>query len=302
MAQKEIVKQGTRAPFLLLNLLFATMAPWIAVSTTATTAYATAMTPHEFGPLQFQAPNTWTCQTDAENYICLSPTVDNSSASAIVVSYKLKSTQDNLDIYQDQLGRPRPLQNNEVQSMSVPKGVRRIQLNSLTWIEGIQLGSEVQNYYTHYYATTTNVNAILASISIPEQNYAAEKPTIQSIISTFKIKENTNYTTGAGSVALPGSVGGGGQKYAATQSQNSKTIVIMGKRWPKMYLLLGLGLIVTLALLAYAILLEYSGIIFNVDQYPQFTQLRECLTFWRIHYNMKLCLSDYQGSDPHGFS
>lgn len=211
-----------------------------------------ADTRQSFGPLQFQVPNDWSCQTDADNYICLSPGDEVTPASALVVSYKLKSAQDSLEIYQDQLNRPRQIQNNEVLLNSVPKGVRRLTLGQHVWVEGIQLGSEVQNYYTHYYATTTSANAILASISIPERKYEAQKALINKIVQSFQIREGEGSQPGGNlSGATDNTRISSGKKLTSANS-----IVFMGKRWPKMYLLIGLGLIVTLALLAYAVMLE----------------------------------------------
>jgi hypothetical protein len=146
-------------------------------------AWADAM---DFGPVSFNTPTGWKCQVDGQSMICLDESATSKKNAALVVTYKNKSGEDSLAVYKDQLARPRILQQGEVAAPSQPKGVREMNINGQTWIEGIHYASEMSNYYTHYYATTAFDRAVLVSVSIEDSAHAdmlkVLQPTVDSLV------------------------------------------------------------------------------------------------------------------------
>lgn len=209
--------------------------------------------PQTFGPLSLQLPEGWACQTDAQTLICLDRSPSSQQNAALVVSYKRRGGEDSLTIYKDQLSRPRHLSQGEVNSPSQPKGVREMTINRAKWIEGIHFGSEINGYYTHYYATVAGPYAILVSISVQDEAYEKMieffKPTVNSFLLNIpQTLDDTRAQNQAHTTEHSGSLFD--FKSGRPQMQ------IMGYSVRKTYIYVGGALLVALGLLAYALFMD----------------------------------------------
>lgn len=222
-----------------LALFFISFFFWLPFSE----AHAESLT---LGPIVIQIPPGWQCQPQDQNFICLDKSATSKKNSAIVVSFKKRTAEDSLVVYRDQLSRPRTLHDGDVAIPSQPLGVHDISLNGATWIEGIHNGSEIPQYYTHYYATVASQYAILVSLSIEKSAYHESLPLLKPIIDSMKLninQEQNDIANGPSTYANPEALG------------TAKTSVeIMGHQIPRLYIYIAVGLIAGLALLGYALL------------------------------------------------
>lgn len=140
-----------------------------------------------FGPVSFNLPIGWGCQTKENNLICLDNSPVSKKNSAIVLNYKYRTAEDSLAVYRDQLSRPRTLYDGEIAKPSIPQGIRDLNINGITWIEGIHLGSEMTDYYTLYYVTVVDPFAILMSLSIEKSTYKERINVLKDSIYSLKI-------------------------------------------------------------------------------------------------------------------
>ena len=201
----------------------------------------------KFGPLSLSIPNSWTCQVAQENFICLDDSTKAQRNSAIVVNYKPKSAKDSLAVYKDHLSRPRPLKQDEVSFLSQPKGTKEMIINGQTWVEGIHLGSEIPDYYTHYYATSTENYAILISFSAHHSTYNTVMPLLSQTVQSFRLSPD---------FVIPGTNPGANQSVEREFGKNSVSknrIQVMGYSIKKVHLILVVAGILVLGLLGYAI-------------------------------------------------
>jgi hypothetical protein len=220
--------------------------------------------PTQYGPVTIDMPTGWSCQTEDPNMICLDESGSTEKTSALVISYKRKSPEDDLVVYKDQLSRPRQLQTGEI---SVPSQVIEIKstvISDTTWIEGVHLNAEVTDYYTHYYATVTGDWAVLTSVSIHKDSYADQLPALKLSIQNIKLNPHFQLLTGGTSGTansgnqLDGTPAATPLAYGATEAQNhpTKYMTVAGVKVKKLYLLIALGLIIVIGLLAYAVMMD----------------------------------------------
>lgn len=204
-----------------------------------------------FGPMQFKLPDGWNCQTEGQNFICIDPSPASLHNSALVVSFKRRSGEDSLNVYKDQLSRPRTLTVDELTTPSQPKKVRELKINGVQWVEGIHLGSEIQEYFTHYFATVAGNFAVLVSISIHQSSYDQGLPAFQPTIDSFTltVPQTAQDLSGAVSSNIPPAMSPASRK-------SVKRFEILGYKIPRTYVYLGGAFIAVLALLGYALISE----------------------------------------------
>jgi hypothetical protein len=218
--------------------------------------------PTQYGPVTIDLPTGWNCQTEDPNMICLDESGSSEKTSAIVISYKRKSPEDDLVVYKDQLSRPRQLQSGEVSVPSQVIEIKNMVISDTTWIEGVHLNAEVTDYYTHYYATVTGDWAVLASMSIHKDTYAEQLPKLKASIQNIILNPHFQLLSGGGAVAggnqMDGAGGATPLAYGTTDAQNhpGKYMTIAGVKVKKLHLLIGLGLLLVLGLLGYAVMMD----------------------------------------------
>jgi len=208
-----------------------------------------------FGPVTFQLIPGWVCNKDNQNLVCLDKSPQSKKNSALVLSLKIRSSEDSLPVYRDQLSRPRTLYQGDMASPSIPKGIKDRTINSDLWVEGIHIGSEIPEYYTHYLATVSGEYAVLISVSVLQTEYTEGLKTLEPIISSLKLTtpQTKNDIEGGGPIVNP-FTNGQNQNPAQALQQSANRIVVLGYSLPKMYVFLAAGLLVVLGLLGYAIL------------------------------------------------
>jgi hypothetical protein len=118
--------------------------------------------------MSFELPPRWTCQLEQAEWVCEDGSEGPQKSAIIILTAKERGAIDRLDIYEDELSRPRPLRDtngNPLGRSSRVIFVRSEAIGARTWIHGRQFESEVPNYYTEYFATVDDQIAILVTFS-----------------------------------------------------------------------------------------------------------------------------------------
>jgi hypothetical protein len=211
-----------------------------------------------YGPVTMTLPAGWNCTIDDPNYICLDEAQGQQKSSAVVISYKRRSAEDNLTIYKDQLSRPRQIQVDELYKQSEVRQVSEVLLSETTWVSGTHLNSEIQDYITQYLATISGDWAVLISISVHQNNYNTLYPPLQAAAQSIRLNPrfhllNNNAASGAGQAGTAATPEG---YNVGKISKPKSTINVLGLNISKTYFFLGLGFILVLFLLGYALLAD----------------------------------------------
>jgi hypothetical protein len=118
--------------------------------------------------ISFELPPGWGCKIEQTEWVCSDRAESPQSSAIIILTAKDRGTIDRLDLYEDELSRPRPLRDtngNPLGRSSRVFFVRPEIISTRTWIHGRQFESEVPNYYTDYFATVDDQIAILVTFS-----------------------------------------------------------------------------------------------------------------------------------------
>lgn len=120
----------------------------------------------------FELPANWSCKLEGTEWVCVSQLEKQSKEAIIILTAKEMGPSDNLEAYKNHLKTPRAVISPDGKTVSSQVlNVRETQLNGHTWIDGMQLGSEIASYYTRYLATTKDKLALLVSFSAHKNHY-----------------------------------------------------------------------------------------------------------------------------------
>jgi hypothetical protein len=138
--------------------------------------------------ISFELPPGWRCELEQVEWVCTDRAESPQSSAIIILTAKERGTIDRLDLYEDELSRPRPLRDtngNPLGRSSRILFVRSEPISTRMWVHGRQFESEVPNYYTDYFATVDEQIAILvtfsAHTSVFDRAFAQFYPSMASI-------------------------------------------------------------------------------------------------------------------------
>ncbi len=122
--------------------------------------------------LSFEMPEAWKCQLEHTEWVCRSEIDKESKESIIILTAKEVGPTDSFESYMSHLSKP---QNNVTKPTNTTSKViyapKKILVNDHTWVDGLQLSSEVPNYFTRYLATIKDKVAVLVTFSAHKDHY-----------------------------------------------------------------------------------------------------------------------------------
>ncbi len=122
--------------------------------------------------LSFELPPNWRCRNEVTEWVCISKFSKKSKEAIIILTAKEKGPTDSLQQYEGHLKQKKTLTTKKgKQIMSHVYTVKKVQINGHTWVDGLHISSEVENYYTRYMATTKGPIAVLVTFSGHRQHY-----------------------------------------------------------------------------------------------------------------------------------
>ncbi len=141
--------------------------------------------------ISFELPDNWGCELEGTEWVCVnkfSKKFNEKKDAVIILTAKEKGPSDSLEAYEAHLKTPRKLVNSKAQNyVSELKQVKQRKISLQTWVDGLHLGSEVQNYYTRYLATTKSQIAILVTFTAHKEQYSKYANDFIRAIQSLKI-------------------------------------------------------------------------------------------------------------------
>lgn len=140
--------------------------------------------------MSFDIPDTWLCQIEGSEWICHPQSPNLTQEASIVMTAKEVGPNDTIQSYEDHLKKK--LQPVNSSSLSQSLQIKKIQINNMLWMDGLHLGSELNNYYTRYLAAIKNKLAILITFSAMKNQYIKYSPIFQKAINSLNVIVATN--------------------------------------------------------------------------------------------------------------
>jgi hypothetical protein len=156
--------------------------------------------------VSFELPGKWDCALENTEWVCRSAVADQAKESIIILTAKEVGPSDSIDAYEAHLKNPKsiPTKGGPVVQSQVVQ-MRNRSINNHTWVDGMHLSSEVQNYYTRYLATTKDRIAILVTFSAHKLYYTKySNDFFNAILSLRVVADSRMLTNPQGPGVRPG--------------------------------------------------------------------------------------------------
>lgn len=169
--------------------------------------------------IAFELPDGWNCNLEATEWVCRSQDPASSREAIIIFTAKEVGPTDSLPIYEQTINTERTLvsKSGAPAPSHLEQKAKQVQINDTTWIDGMQKGSEIPNYYTRYLATIKERIAILVTFSAHRDYYAKYSSVIFNAIKSLRVIASrgllNNPTSGAGGGGAQGIFSGGGNGF-----------------------------------------------------------------------------------------
>jgi hypothetical protein len=122
----------------------------------------------------FELADNWDCSLETTEWVCRSRDEKSTKEAIIILTAKEVGPTDSFAIYEQTINSVRDVPSRtgaKVPSKVVSKA-KVEQYNDQKWVDGMQLGSEIPNYFTRYVATIKDKIAILVTFSAHRQYYS----------------------------------------------------------------------------------------------------------------------------------
>ena len=139
--------------------------------------------------ISFEMPDSWNCQLEQTEWVCRSTDAKETREAIIILTAKEVGPTDNFGLYENHLNNPISATTKtgaQLTSKVVYKS-KQVQVNSQTWIDGLHISSEVNNYYTRYLATIKDKIAVLVTFSAHKDFYTKYSQDFFKSISSMRI-------------------------------------------------------------------------------------------------------------------
>lgn len=199
--------------------------------------------------LSFELPSGWECALESTEWICRNQESKSSKEAIIIFTAKEIGPTDSFVIYEQTINTPRNITDKSgkpIASQIVAKA-KQTKINDQLWIDGLQKGSEIPNYFTRYLATMKEKIAILITFSA-HVDYFAKYSTefIRAVQSLRVVASRSLLALPSGGPSAPNTSGVWGAASSAPEgaSMTGETPFGRKKRTTSnklMYILLSLG-------------------------------------------------------------
>lgn len=144
--------------------------------------------------ISFELPPGWNCTLEQTEWVCRSESSKESKEAVIILTAKEVGPTDSMQLYETHLNSPISLalkSGGNAESKVVYKA-KNVQVNDQPWIDGLHMGSEVQNYFTRYLATIKGKIAVLITFSAHKQYYAKYSQDFFKAVMSLRVIETKN--------------------------------------------------------------------------------------------------------------
>lgn len=141
--------------------------------------------------VSFELPDNWGCELEGTEWVCVNKfakKLNEKKEAVIILTAKEKGPSDSIESYETHLKTPRKLVNSKGKAyVSELKQVKQRKISLQSWVDGLHLGSEVENYYTRYLATTKGQIAMLVTFTAHKEHYSKYANDFIRAIQSLKI-------------------------------------------------------------------------------------------------------------------
>lgn len=208
----------------------------------------------------FELPDTWKCVLEHTEWVCRSESDKESKEAIIILTAKEVGPTDSFEAYTQHLNSPQSSSAKQGGSGTLSRVIspaKQVKINDHIWIDGLHMGSEVQNYYTRYLATIKDGISVLVTLSAHKNSYTKYSNDFFNTVKTLRVIASKNFMAKPdGGPVLPGQTYGT-QMNPATPSEmpgpNGVNGTSNGKTSTKTLLL---GIAIILAIIAAYVLIK----------------------------------------------
>jgi hypothetical protein len=167
--------------------------------------------------LSFELPDQWKCHLEATEWICRHSAEKAGKEAIIIFAAKEAGPNDSFSIYEQVISSPRLVTDKSGKSAmsSVSIKAKQSKYNDHFWMDGLQKGSEIPNFFTRYLATIKEKVAVLITFSARAETYAKYSPDFNRAVQSLRVKASNNLTN---RFAKSGS---GSSQWSSNQSSTS---------------------------------------------------------------------------------
>jgi hypothetical protein len=144
--------------------------------------------------ISFELPPSWNCSLEQTEWVCRSESSKESKEAVIILTAKEVGPTDSMALYESHLNSPIPLtlKGGGTAESKVVYKAKNVQVNDQPWMDGLHLGSEVQNYFTRYLATIKGRIAVLVTFSAHKQYYSKYSQDFFKAVMSLRVIETKN--------------------------------------------------------------------------------------------------------------
>ncbi len=143
----------------------------------------------------FELPDTWKCVLEHTEWVCRSESDKDSKEAIIILTAKEVGPTDSFEAYTQHLSVPQAStakQNGAGTASRVVYPPKQVKINDQIWIDGLHMGSEVQNYFTRYLATIKDRISVLVTFSAHKNYYTKYSPDFFKAVMSLRVIANKN--------------------------------------------------------------------------------------------------------------
>lgn len=140
----------------------------------------------------FELPDTWKCNLEHTEWVCRSESDKESKEAIIILTAKESGPTDSFDSYSQHLAQPQTSGPNKTVISKVVYQPKQIKINDQTWVDGLHVSSEVNNYYTRYLATIKDQIAILVTFSAHKNFYTKYSQDFFKAVQSLRVISTKN--------------------------------------------------------------------------------------------------------------
>jgi hypothetical protein len=157
--------------------------------------------------VSFDHPEGWRCELSQGVWICQS-TAEAERRDSVVLSIATMATEwDTIDNYLEYLKKPRTITDDQGKPLeSKVTYARKRDINGITWIDSLQVNSELPGFWSRYVATVHNKLAILITYVVSQEHYQRLAPQFERMVGSLRpnAEFDLNIASKQGEMPLPG--------------------------------------------------------------------------------------------------
>jgi hypothetical protein len=156
--------------------------------------------------VSFSLPDKWQCNLEQTEWVCRTVDSVTNREAIIILTAKEIGPSDSLPGYLQHLKTARTIPSRTGQPLqSQVLKVEQRNISGQPWVDGMQLSSEIPNYYTRYLATTKDRIGVLVTFSAHKLFYTKYSADFFRTIESLRIIATKSLMSGGGGANVPGS-------------------------------------------------------------------------------------------------